>query len=599
MWVGSASSVFSEKRFRDRIRFLSVAFGLAYAVVVLRLFQLQIVKGEDFSQMSEMNRTQVMFLRAPRGNFWDRKGKMLITNRPSWALMFSGTDQKITRDQAERKLEPFLKSFSPQWKKRLQKAYQTKQIVRLVEDVPNDVAFALREMGELLPGARMQMEFRRSYPSDFAASHLIGYLGEIDEKEIRDEYWEDRRPGDLIGKMGLEKILDGDIRGEDGGVVIEVDSAGRLKRVIREMSYQTGNSVHLTVDDDVQKIATQALNDAPSRRGAAVVLDVQTGAIRAWVSSPKFNPESLKDELTDEELPLFDRVYKGAYPPGSLFKVITAMAGFEKGAIRTSETVDCIGFLTLKDRSNQEKKYRCWKRHGVVNYWSAMTQSCDSYFYLLGQKIGSQAIYDMGRLFSLGQGVQKIFTGENAGHLPNPVWKKQKGLGGWSTGDTFNMAIGQGFVTCTPLQMAIVAATIASKGKMYQPYVVDRISNIAGESVVKGTSSLLRTVELKESTWSMLHEAMRMVITSGTGKACDIPYLDIRGKTGTAQNPHGDDHAWFAAFAGYPNEPPALAICVFVENGGGGGGVAAPIARKILEVALPDRNAVPKVASPL
>jgi penicillin-binding protein 2 len=299
---------------------------------------------------------------------------------------------------------------------------------------------------------------------------------------------------------------------------------------------------------------------------------------------------NMAEGLKDPRSPFLDRVYKGAYPPGSVFKIITAIAGFEKDALNTSEKINCIGYEVIQDKRNQERRYKCWKKHGYVDYWRAMAESCDSYFYLLGKKLGSQPIYEIGQMFGFGQTAQTMMTGENKGVLPNPTWKKRVGQGGWSLGDTYNMAIGQGFVTATPLQICVLMTGIATRGVMYHPYVVRTIEDANKKAIFKSETSPWKTVTLKDSTWDSLNKSLENVVTHGTGQASRIENLEVHGKTGTAQNPHGEDHAWFAGYAGYKGEKPSVAVCVFVENGGHGGAVAAPIVRRMLEVALPPKT---------
>ncbi|OVE77575.1 penicillin-binding protein 2 [bacterium F11] len=592
MWVGTTADRFSEKRFKERIRFVSIIFAIGFTGILLRLFYLQVMKGDDFALVSESNRTQTIFLGAPRGNFFDRNNKPLVTNRPSWSLMYSGaTETDLTQENMVRRLRPFLESFTSRWERRLKQAFKSKQLVRLMEDVPTPTAFGIRETGDLLPGLRMEMEFRRDYPNGIQGIQLLGYLAEIDDQELKDDFWFARKSGDLIGKMGLEKILDSQLRGHDGGMLIEVDSVGRLKRVIRELPYQRGSSIHLTLDSHLQRVAQDALAETSTQRGAVVLMDVETGAVLTWVSSPAFDPSvSLAEVVTDANLPFFDRVYKGAYPPGSLFKIITAMAALESGLVRTKDKVKCLGHITLKDKRLKERRYGCWRRHGVVDFWKAMSESCDSYFYTISQKIGSQAIYEMGSRFGLGEPVQDALPGENPGVLPNPSWKRKRGLGGWSTGDTLNFSIGQGFLTSTPLQMAVMMAGLSTHGKTPRPYVISRIYSEAGITRFETRPSFLKPIKLKSTTWENILDATRMVVEKGTGKASAIPYLVVHGKTGTAQNPHGNDHAWFLAAAGYPHEPLKYSVCVFVENGGNGGSAAAPIARRVLKAALPPRS---------
>lgn len=592
MWVGSTSDTFSEKRFKDRVRFLALLFGVAFGILVTRLFFLQVVKGDDFAQVSESNRTKTIFLSAPRGNFYDRNGKRLVANRPSWSLMYSVSgDPEVTKESVADRLRPFLEPFPKRWENRLKRAFNAKQLVRLAEDVPNHIAFGMREMGELLPGLRMELEFRREYPLGVQAPQLIGYLGEINEREIKDDDWYARKPGDLIGKMGLERILDRHLRGRDGGMLIEVDSIGRLKRVIRELPYEKGASVQLTLDADVQRVAEELLAASPTGRGAAVALDLETGGVLAWASAPEFDPSgSLAEDVTDPNLPFFDRVYKGSYPPGSTFKIITAAAGLEKGLIRLSDRITCEGYVMLKDRRTRERRYGCWTRHGEVDFWRAIAESCDSYFYLKGQQIGGEAIHDYAVRFGLGKPVQTHLPNENAGLVPSPAWKRRQGLGGWSTGDTFNMSIGQGYLTSTPLQIAQLAAILATRGRIYRPYFIERVIDTDGRTVRRSQPEPVVGPDLKESTWDRLQRAAKMVVEGGTGAASRIPGLDILAKTGTAQNPHGNDHAWFMASAGYKGERPRIAVCVFVENGGSGSVVAAPIAREMIRTFLPPRS---------
>jgi penicillin-binding protein 2 len=588
MWVGGNTDTFSEKRFRGRVRALTIAFAIAYAIVLMRLFQLQVIRGDALAHISESNRTQVIYLRAPRGDFMDRKGRVFVTNRPSWSLIYSVPEKsKTTEKEVEQTLRPYLEPFPGYWTKRLHAAFESKQMVRLLEDVPDHVAFLMREMESLVPGLRVVMEFHRGYPGGISAAHLIGYLGDVTDKDLKGPL----RPGDVVGKMGLEKTQDANLRGQDGGMLIEVDSVGRLKSVLKELPFQKGADIHLTLDLDVQRVAEEALAASDSHRGAAVMIDVNTGAILAWASAPSFDPTgSLAEDLKDPHAPFLDRVYKGGYPPGSTFKIITAIAGFEKDMIRTSETIDCIGYVTLPDGKGGERKYKCWKRHGIVNYWQAMAESCDSYFYILGKKLGSQSIAEMATLFGFGQTTQDTMSGENKGVVPSPQWKRKMGLGGWSTGDTYNMAIGQGFTVATPLQVVTMMMAVATQGTIRRLYAVDKIVDVSGNVRSQSVPHVVRTIDLKQTTWDAIHQSLGDVVNQGTARVVRIPHLDVYGKTGTAQNPHGEDHAWFAGYAGYKGEKPSVAICVFVENGGHGGVVAGPIARHMLEVALPPRE---------
>lgn len=591
MWVGGSSDMFSERRFRGRVRGISLAFAVGCAVIVLRLFHLQVVRGGDMAQLSQSNSTQVIFLRAPRGDFYDTKGRPIVRNRPSWSLMYSAPEKyRSQRAAVQDALMPFLSPFPPVWMRRLQRAHQTGKMVRLVEDVPDQLAFLMREMEHLYPGLRVVMEFRRGYPLGNFAPHLVGYLGEVSERELRNEDNAELKPGDLIGKMGMERVHDGFLRGEDGGMLIEVDSVGRLKRVIKELPFKKGGAVHLTLDIDVQKAAEKALAESPTGRGSVVALDVRNGAVVVWASAPSFDPlGSIADALTDPEFPFLDRAYRGAYPPGSVFKIITAAAGFEKGVLNPSQRIECKGFVTLKDRGSTERKFRCWKLtgHGVLDFWGAMAQSCNVYFFEIGRNTGSQTMWEVSDAFGLGKQVQSALPGENRGNIPNPLWKKRVGLGGWSTGDTYNMSIGQGYDTVTPLQIAVMSMGVANRGRIFEPFFVQKLVDASGKTVLQPPPKYVRTVALKSATWDLLNRSLRGVIEGGTGSGTRFDHLDVWGKTGTAQNPHGDSHSWFTGFAGPKGQPPQLAVSVFIENGGSGGAFAVPAARAVFEAAFP------------
>ncbi len=599
MWVGGQSDLFSEKKFLTRIKLASIVFASLYGMITFRLFQLQVIKGADLAQLSESNRTQVVFLRSPRGDIIDRNGVAFVTNRPSWSLIYTRPEQvRGEKGKVMERLKPFLKEFPIYWEKRLQTSLKTGRVIRLVEDVPNNIAFAIQEMGELLPGLRVVMEFRRGYPQGFFAGHLIGYLAEIDERELGEEEWRGRKLGDLIGKVGLERLLDDDLRGEDGGVLVEVDSLGRLSRIIKEIPSKKGNALQLTVDLKLQKLAEEELAKAPTGRGAIVMMDVNNGDILAWASAPVFNPsDSMAEDLANPANPFLDRVYKGVYAPGSIFKIVTAMAALENNLVRLTEHVVCRGYEILKDKSKVERKYRCWKTHGEVSFFKSVIESCDVYFYLLGAKVGADAISRMALACGFGEPVMRMLPGERAGIVPNPLWKRKRGLGGWSTGDTYNMSIGQGFLSCTPLQIAAFMSGVATRGQFWRPMVIQRVVGADGQDMYVGRHELRSSLLLKDTTWDTLHKALNMVVEKGTGYGCYVPYLDVKGKTGTAQNPHGEDHAWFAAFAGYRGENPAVAVCVMVENGGGGGSVSAPIAGRMLRMALPEKVA-PETQAP-
>lgn len=571
---------------QERLGVLWVVIALAGGVLALRLAQMQILEAQDYKLAAERNRTQVIYQTAPRGRIYDRNGAPLATNQPAFSLIFMPGKKGEKRD-----LKPLAQQLARELKKdpeelleTLQEAHRTETALRLAENLPSQAMFRLSELKTIYPGVDLVVEARRYYPYGPVASHLLGYMGKMDPKSWRALKSKGYRADSRVGRMGLERIFEEELRGSDGGIRMEVDAQGRLKRVLERIEWQPGNNIHLTIDAAMQKAADEGLRASPTNKGAVVALDPRSGAILALASAPAFDPNHILSSDPEVVKKVFAEIYEfnhaisGTYAPGSTFKSIVGAAALNEGKVSPEETVFCPGYYDLGPRI-----FLCWehKGHKSVAWHKALTNSCDVYFYKTGLKVGGGLIEKYSRLFGFGQETKIILKPESKGKLFGP---ESRGKRGWFDGDTLNLAIGQGELLVTPLQMANATAAIANRGTLWRPHFTDRIE-YSDRPAYKQRPEKLSEFRLKDQTWSLIDEAMQLVVSSGTGVAARIPGLVVAGKTGTAQNPHGDDHAWFVSYARRPGEESRVAVAVLVENGGHGSSVAAPIAKRVMMAA--------------
>jgi penicillin-binding protein 2 len=581
----------SEKSFRaERVYWLTAIAMVGISSLFLRLVYLQIIRGHALKMASDSNHTQILVEHAPRGRILDRNGKILADNQPVFVAFFSpiGLSPSDVQSNLER-LAPIINVPKLELEHRFLAALRAKTMLRVSDRLSRDQAFRILQDRPHLPGVSLTIEQQRYYPEGTLASHILGYVGQITDQEL--DKSEGYYPGDWIGKSGLERAYDDRVlQGQDGGVVMEVDARGRQVRILEPKLPVAGKDLILTIDKDLEALAEKRLKET-RHPGAAVVLNPQTGEILALASSPGFDPNTFlpsgkSDErarlLNDPELPLYNRAIQALYPPGSTFKIITALAELEESHIDVDEKFHCTGSYTL---GLEKRVFKCWKQpygHSWVNFHRAFAESCDVYFYQIGQKLGAGLIEKYAKAAGLGQRTNADLPSEKKGLLPM-AWKTSVGQH-WMGGDTLNYAIGQGALQVTPLQMANVAALAANEGFVMQPYLAAE-SRRFGESSEKLNSprELLRVAASKR-TWRLLRDSLEEVVKSGTGVAAQLPGVSVAGKTGTAQAPKGKDHAWFVAYA--PTDMPKLACAVFVEHGGHGGSTAAPIAHDLLELAL-------------
>ena len=473
----------------------------------------------------------------------------------------------------------------------------------LIRDMTRDQLAAVEIHRFYLPGVVVQIEPRRSYEWPAFASHLIGYVGEIDERQLKDSRYVGYRQGDYLGKYGVEQQWERVLNGQRGGRQVEVDSAGRQLRVLREVPALPGQNLVLTLDANLQRRAEEALS---GKAGAIVALDPNNGDILAMVSSPAFDQNrfvrglSTKDwqGLIDDPMhPLNNKAIQGAYPPGSTFKPVVDTAALEEGVAEPGTTLGCQGQMYFGNRF-----YRCWEKrgHGRIDLYQGLVRSCDVYHYQLGLKLGVDRMAEYARRLGYGSRTLIGLSNESRGLVPNSQWKLKRFGIPWQKGEDLSISIGQGFLLVTPLQQAVGYATLVNGGKIVQPRIVQRVESPEGAVLEEVQPQVLGEAKLKPTTLEFMRRAMAGVVQDpgGTGKAARLPGILVGGKTGTAQvvrmadnEPRNRDlksvpyeyrdHAWFVCFA--PVEAPRIVVAVLVEHGGHGGSASAPLARQVLE----------------
>ena len=587
--------------FQGKYKYLMAFVGLAFLLIFIRLWSLQVIKGSDLRQLSENNRIRLIESPADRGMLFDCKGRVLAHNRPSFEVYLVPEDAKANPEVLTKVAR--MLNLTPEeieGKIQAQKRRAPFRAVKIKSDIQWNELALLESNRVFLPGLIVDVRPRRAYDYGDLASHLIGYLGEVDENELRKFREASYRMGSLIGKYGIEYQWENELKGVDGGRQIEVDAIGREVRPLGRVEPFPGYNLFLTIDADLQKTAEEAYKD---KNGALIAMDPKTGRILAMVSKPSFepfaknvSPEEWKALVENPNHPLTNKGIQGQYPPGSVFKIITAIAGLESGVITQNTTFSCEGAFHYGNRD-----FRCWKEggHGRISLHRAIAESCDIYFYQLGLKLGPDLIARYAQEFGLGKATGIFLPHEKPGIIPTSLWKKRRFGTPWYSGESISFAVGQGYVLTTPLQLLTLISGVANGGKLYLPQVVEKVEDIYGNIIEEYPPMELRRADVSPKTFQIIQEALKGAVNDpyGTGSACSLKEVKVAGKTGTAQVvslpedfKRGDikripiklrDHAWFVAYA--PFEDPKISVVVLVEHGGFGAIAAAPIARKVIE----------------
>ena len=582
-----------------RVRILSAIIGLALAGVAAGYWVVQGIHGPEFREMAESNRLRPLPVRAPRGVIYDRDTKPLAENVPSYNLLIepeSSRDLEGSLDFAARVLDTQAVELHRQMVERRKEDKVQPALIAENLTLAQVARFELAALEH--PEFEIEVQHVRLYRHRDQTAHVLGYLSEVGPTELEASGGAYRR-GDVIGRKGIEQRYEAVLRGEDGQRVMVVDSRGRGIYEYRRSPPDPGTNLQLAIDLDLQQTAQRLLAD---KVGAVVAMDPRNGEILAMASSPAYDPNIFARRLRPDDWtrliedkfhPLQNRAIQNAHSPGSTFKIVMALAGLTEGLVNTHSAVYCGGSAAFYGR-----RFRCWRPggHGSVNLHTALKQSCDVYFYTLGQRLGIDRIGKYARLFGWGEATGIDVAGEKAGLVPSEEWSQRTRKHKWYPGETISVSIGQGPLLVTPLQMAVMMAAVANRGKLPTPHLAQAG---APPRAVQGIAA---------GAWDPVLDGLFAVVDSGTGYNAKVPELPIGGKTGTvqvvaqttwkqrAERFEERDHAWFISFA--PVDDPQLVVSVFVEHGGSGSQAAAPIAKGIYEEFLAKRPHLRHPANP-
>lgn len=575
--------------FQERLRILWVVLYCGVAALGIRLVQVQVLRNVYYTKVAERNRTQVIYQTAPRGRIYDRNGDVIATNRPTFSLIYlpSKKEGGLNLQGLAADLSEEINRGREALAETLNDAVREQAAIHLAENLPLKAMFKLSEIKTIYPGVDLIVESQRHYPRGAFASHLLGYLGKLDRPAWLSLRGNGYRLDSRVGRTGIEKLFERELRGVDGEIRMEVDAQGHIKRFLDQIPGKAGGNISLNLDARLQAAAEDALRASPSGRGAAVVMDPRNGEVLAFASVPDYDPNQFLQTDKDgvrvplEKVPEFNLAISGTYPPGSTFKIVTSAALLNENKMSPQEKFHCSGSYKVGNRV-----FRCWEKkgHGYQDWLDAITHSCDVYFYHAGLRIGGETLERYERMFGLGEETHIALTGEKRGNRFGPQARASRGKS-WYDGDSANLAIGQGELLVTPIQMAVLISAVANRGTLWRPQFTRRIEYAEG-GVYEQKPEALGQITLKDRTWDLLQQGLLRVVEAGTGVGVRVPGVSVAGKTGTAENPHGDDHAWFVAFAGKPGEAPSLALSVLVQHGGHGSSAAGPVARKIIETAF-------------
>lgn len=590
--------MFSQKSFKisediskKRLSDFYLLITLCFVVIIVNLWYLQIIKGKEYEQRAINNCIRSLVEEAPRGEIYDRYGNILVTNRP--AVNFSVIPAEL--EDYKGLVEEFSVIMPIDYtyiKEKIQNKWQNPfQALTLKRDLEKEKIITIEEQKYKFKGILLTVQPERKYLFQSLAAHLIGYVNEISEEELKISTFKNLIGGDIIGKTGLERYYDSYLRGEKGSKNVEVDALGREIATINVENPIAGNDIYLTIDSNFQQFIEEQMVE---KKGAIIVSDPSSGKILAMASYPDYNPNIFTQQITtiqwqeivqNKDNVMCNRNIQSIYPPGSIFKLVVAMAALEEGLINNSSIINCSGHYKIGDTL-----FRCWKEsgHGNISIIDAIANSCNIFFYNTGQKIGIDKLNYYAKLFGFGSITDIDLPGEQEGLLPSDDWKRKTFNQPWYPGDTVNLSIGQGYLLVTPLQIHNMLCIIANEGYSYKPYNVEKIISQSGELVKEVNPELLNKIDISRETFKIIKEGMKKSVEKGTGRLANIENISIGGKTGTAQNPQGENHAWFIGFA--PFEKPEICVTVLVENGGDGSTAAAPIAAEIIKEYFHQKN---------
>ncbi|MDX9785149.1 MAG: penicillin-binding protein 2 [Desulfobacterales bacterium] len=591
--------------YKQRVYAFMFSAVAVFALLGVRLLYLQGIKGDEYRRLSETNSIRLQRVNPVRGQIFDRDGRLLVEDRPAFALSITLKDAKPldrTLAQLSKYTGVSVEAFSNTIGR--QKGMSFYKPVVLINDIGRDALAAIEVHRYELPGVDVDVRPIRHYVEGSRAAHFIGYLSEINSKELESKKKEGYVAGDFIGKCGVEKIYESYLNGESGGRQVEVNARGQMVRVLKTVPAKPGNNVYLTLDSELQKKGEELLE---GKAGAIVAMDPKNGEILVSVSSPPFDPNIFVEGLghdqwqalvTNPLRPLENKVVHAEYPPASVYKIVVALAGLEEGVISSNSTFFCPGGYRFGNRV-----YRCWRKsgHGTMNLTDAIAMSCDVFFYQVGQQLGVDRLAWYARGCGLGTQTGIETENESAGLIPTATWKWKRFGEKWHAGETLSIAIGQGYNLVTPLQLVVLTSAVANGGIRYMPQIVKSVQTAEGETVYSPQYRVTGRLPVTPETLAKVRHGLHEVVwgRSGTARIAQVEGMEISGKTGTAQvySRKSDDkafgknlpvelrdHAWFVAYA--PAQEPRIAVAVMVEHGEHGSSAAAPLARDLIKAYL-------------
>lgn len=590
---------------KQRLIGASLCVIAVFSLLFLRLMYLQLIKGEEYRRLSKTNCVRLKSIKSSRGLIYDRQGALLVDNRPSFDLTIVIEDASPLRETVSRLAllidEPYEDLMDSIEKAGRSAFYKP---LTLKRDITRDQLAIVEAHQFDLPGIYIDIEPTRHYIYKKTAAHLLGYLGQINRKELESGQYPNLRSGDSIGRYGVEKSFESYLQGRRGGRQVEVDVNGRVIKVLKTVAPKSGNDLTLTLDLTLQQRAEELLTGLD---GAVVAIDPANGDVLVMASTPSFDQNDFiggistkkwRALMDDPGRPMNNKAIQAEYPPASTYKIITALAGLEEKVIDIHSTSYCPGFYKFGNR-----RYQCWFRHGhgEIGVVNAMAQSCDVFFYQTGEKLGVDVLAQYAKGSGLGRLTGINLAHERDGLVPTADWKKSRYGEPWQAGETLSISIGQGFNLVTPLQMAVFTAAVGNGGTLYKPRIVKSIQNSKGNIIKEIEPEITGGLPASKENLAIVKEGLLKVVHGdrGTARRVRVKGINIAGKTGTAQvfsRKTGEkfeneklkrtlqDHAWFVCYA--PAENPRIAVSVIIEHGEHGSSAAAPVASDLVATYL-------------
>ena len=575
-----------------KIFVIFIFFGL-----ILRMMYLQLYRGDKYAYLAEKNRFKLKKIESPRGKIYDRNGKLVVTNGAGYRLVYlkeRDNNPEIVKEISE--ITDYDEEFI---KKRIKNGeifpYTRENI--LVESLDEETAHKLMEKIIDYPYLQVQTYSKRCYLYDTTASHSIGYVKKISEKEYEKLKDEGYSPRDIIGKDGLERTYDKELQGEDGYEYIEVNAFNRVQRRVAEEKIPVpGKNLYMTLDMELQEYMEEQFKE-DKRVGAFIAMDPKTGELITMVSYPTYSLNMFSSQILNEDWqkiindpgrPLTNKTIAGEYPPGSVFKVVSAISFLENGIDPKEKYLDRNGYYEIG-----KWRWRAWKAggHGYVDMKKSIVESANPYYYRLADQIGHKPIVETAHIFGLGEKTGIDIPGDKKGILPDVEWKKKVIGSGWYKGDTILLSIGQGYLTVTPLQIAVLYAAIANKGYTYSPHLAKSLVDFSGQKVEEILGKKHEIKNFPKKYYDILNDALIATVAqnNGTTKILRRKDITVAAKSGSAQNAHSKTtHAWVAGY--FPAEDPEIVFTVVLEGAGGGGAMGGAMAKKFIDKYMEIKN---------